>query len=104
MSYVFPKVKPSRIEMRVSHGPEDEDVDSAYEVFEYFLSKKSEIENAYGGSLNWSYEGRKTAFSIQQDYPDFRLSDDSVWDQWVSKIVSDMRRLDSALAPYYSPV
>lgn len=104
MSYVFPKVKPSRIEMRVYHGPEQEDVDSANEVFEYFLSKKSEIENSYGGSLNWSYEGRKTAFSIQQDYPDFRLSDDSVWDHWVSKIVSDMRRLDSALEPHYSTV
>ncbi len=101
MSYVFPKKMPSRVEMRIYHGKEDVEVESAHEVFKHFLSKKSEIEMSYGGPLNWNYEGRRTAFSIQQDYHEFRLSDDSKWDFWVDKIVSDMKKLDDALIPHY---
>ena len=101
MSYVFPKTIPARIEMWICHGKEEEDVDSAHEVFKHFLSKKAEIEASYGGSLNWNYEGRRTAFSIQQDYHDFRLSDDSKWTYWIDKIVTDMKKLDNALIPHY---
>ena len=101
MSYVFPKTIPARIEMWICHGKEEEDVDSAHEVFKHFLSKKAEIEASYGGSLNWNYEGRRTAFSIQQDYHDFRLSDDSKWTYWIDRIVTDMKKLDDALIPHY---
>ena len=101
MSYVFPKTIPARIEMWICHGKEEADVDSAHEVFKHFLSKKTGIERSYGGSLNWNYEGRRTAFSIQQDYHDFRLSEDSRWTYWIDRIVTDMKKLDDALIPHY---
>ena len=86
---------------RLLNQEEEEDVDSAHEVFKHFLSKKTEIEASYGGSLNGNYEGRRTAFSIQQDYHDFRLSDDSKWTYWIDRIVTDMKKLDDALIPHY---
>ena len=101
MSYVFPKTKTSRIEMRIYHGKEKEDVDSAYSAFKHYLSKRSEIELAYGGPLNWN-EGTRTAFYIRQDYHDFQLSDVSRWEYWIEKIVTDMNKLDDALRPHHS--
>ena len=101
MSYVFPKTIPARIEMWICHGKEVEDVEAAHEVFKHFLSKKTEIEASFGSPLNWNYGGRRTAFSIQRDYHDFRLSDDSKWTYWIEKIVDDMKRLDDALIPHY---
>ena len=100
MIYVI-RMNTARVEMWIYHGKKEKDVDSAYDVFKHFLSKKSEIEMAYGCSLNWDYKGRRTAFSIQQDYPDFRLSDDSKWDYWIDKMVTDMKKLDDALLPHY---
>ena len=101
MSYVFPKTIPARIEMWICHGKEESDVEAAHEVFKHFLSKKKDIEKAYGNKLNWNYGGRRTAFSIQQDYDDFRLSNDSKWDYWIDKIVTDMKKLDESLIPHY---
>jgi hypothetical protein len=100
MIYVI-RMNTARVEMWIYHGKKEKDVDSAYDVFKHFLSKKSEIEMAYGESLNWDHKGRRTAFSIQQDYPDFRLSDDSKWGYWIDKMVTDMKKLDDALLPHY---
>ena len=100
MIYVV-RMNTARVEMWIYHGKHEKDVDSAYDVFKHFLSKKSQIERAYGGPLNWDYEGRRTAFSIQQDYPDFQLLDESKWNYWIDKMVTDMKKLDHALLPYY---
>ena len=100
MIYVV-RMNTARVEMWIYHGKHEKDVDSAYNVFKHFLSKKSQIERAYGGPLNWDYEGRRTAFSIQQDYPDFQLSDESKWNYWIDKMVTDMKKIDHALLPYY---
>ena len=100
MIYVV-RMNTARVEMWIYHGKNDKDVDSAHDVFNHFLSKKSQIEEAYGGPLNWNYEGRRTAFSIQQDYPDFQLSDESKWNYWIEKMVNDMKKLDQALLPHY---
>jgi hypothetical protein len=99
MIYVI-RMNSARVEMWIWHGKEEKDVDSARDVFDYFLSKKSEIETAYGRPLNWDYP-RPTAFSIQQDYADFRLSDQSKWDYWIDLMVEDMEQLDTALLPHY---
>ena len=103
MSYVFPKRKslPARIEMWIYHRKHSGGVEASKELFEHFLSKKDEIEESYGGPLNWNYEGRKTTYSIQQDYPEFQLSKESEWDEWIDRIVSDMKRLDDSLVPFY---
>ena len=100
MIYVV-RMNTARVEMWIYHGKNDRDVDSAHDVFKHFLSKKSQIEEAYGGPLNWNYEGRRTAFSIQQDYPDFQLSDESKWNHWIEKMVNDMKKLDEALLDHY---
>ena len=72
-----------------------------FSFLEHFHSKKREIEADYGGPLNWNYEGRRTAFSIQQEYPGFQLSRESDWDQWIDRIVTDMKKLDDSLVPHY---
>ena len=100
MIYVV-RMNTARVEMWIYHGKNDKDVDSAHDVFKHFLSKKSQIEEAYGGPLNWNYEGRRTAFSIQQDYPDFQLSEESKWNHWIEKMVNDMKKLDEALLDHY---
>ena len=102
MAYVI-SMDSARVEMWIYHGPEEHQKDSAHEVYSYFKSRKKEIELEYGGPLNWnSNEGRKTGFSIQQDYPDFRLSDVHKWNLWVEKMVTDMKSLDDAFIPHYT--
>jgi len=102
MNYVI-SMDSARVEMWIYHGSEQEGADSAYEVFRrHFLSNKSEIEKAYGASLNWDSPNRTTGVSVQQDYPDFRLSDVPRWDYWVDKMVTDMKKLDEALIAHYT--
>ena len=100
MIYVV-RMNTARVEMWIYHGKNEKDVDSAYDVFKHFLSKKSQIEMAYGSPLNWDPKNRRTAFSIQQDYPDFQLSDESKWNYWSDRMVTDMKKLDDALLPHY---
>tara|TARA_B100000131_G_C17974101_1_gene555711 strand:+ start:97 stop:570 length:474 start_codon:yes stop_codon:yes gene_type:complete len=102
MAYVI-SMDSARVEMWIYHGSEEDDVDSAYEVFKHFQSKKSEIELAYGSPLEWNLnEDRTTGFSIEQVYRDFKLSDVSKWDYWVKKMVTDMKSLDDAFIPHYT--
>ena len=92
----------ARVEWWIWCGKEREDVDSAFAIFsEYLLANKSEVERAYGGPLNWDSPIRKTAFSIQQDYPDFLLSDIPRWDYWIGKMLTDMKKLDDATRRHY---
>ena len=100
MIYVV-RMNTARVEMWIYHGKNEKDVDSAYDVFKHFLSKKSQIEMAYDSPLNWDPKNRRTAFSIQQDYPDFQLSDESKWNYWSDRMVTDMKKLDDALLPHY---
>jgi len=92
----------ARVEWWIWIGKEQEEVEAARHAFDRCIrSNKSEIEASYGGLLNWDFP-RKSAFSVQQDYPDFRLSDLSRWDYWIGKMVSDMKRLDDATLPHYT--
>ena len=100
MIYVI-RSRLARVEMWIYHGSSDDEVESAGGLFDQFTAKKQEIEHAYGGSLNWSHTGRKTAFSIQQDYLDFDLRQEDRWEEWIERMVSDMQRLDAALLPHY---
>jgi len=100
MIYVI-RSRLARVEMWIYQGSSDDEVESAGDLFDQFTAKKQEIEHAYGGSLNWSHRGRKTAFSIQQDYLDFDLRQEDRWEEWIERMVSDMQRLDAALLPHY---
>ena len=101
MSYVFHPNAPYRVEMWIYHREREGGVEATKELHEHFRSKKREIEADYGGPLEWDYKGRKKARSIQQEYDDFQLSRESEWDQWIDRIVNDMKRLDDSLVPHY---
>jgi|TARA_B110000914_G_scaffold211668_1_gene211919 hypothetical protein len=100
MIYVV-RMNTARVEMWIYHGKNEKDIDSAHDVFKHFLSKKSQIEMAYCFPLNWDHKSRRTAFSIQQDYPEFQLSDETKWNYWIEKMVTDMKKLDDSLLPHY---
>jgi hypothetical protein len=87
--------------MWIYRGPKPHHVDEAKEIHDHLRSHREAIESAFGEPLNWDHGRRKTAFSIQHDYDDFRLEDTSSWDQWAEKMVADMNRLHSALQPHY---
>jgi len=100
MIYVVRKTT-ARVEMWIYRGPKPHHVDEAKEIHDHLRSHREAIEAAFGEALNWDHGRRKTAFSIQHDYDDFRLEDTSSWDQWVERMVADMNRLHSALQPHY---
>ena len=74
MIYVV-RMEHARVEMWIHIGSDFSSQDESSSIHQHFLTKKKEIESAYGGPLNWNHEGRKTAFSIQQDYNDFKLNE-----------------------------
>ena len=100
MIYVV-RMEHARVEMWIHIGSDFSSQDESSSIHQHFLTKKKEIESAYGGPLNWNHEGRKTAFSIQQDYNDFKLNETNKWDDWVKRMVNDMGNLDDALRPHY---
>ena len=100
MIYVV-RMLEARVEMWIHLGSSAVEFDESSGMFDHFYAKKDQIENAYGEELNWDNPGRRTAFSIQQDYYDFDLRDTDKWSMWVEKMVSDMEKLDAALKPHY---
>jgi len=100
MIYVV-RMEHARVEMWIHIGSSAVEVDDSASIFDHFYAMKEQIEDAYGGKLTWDYPGRRTAFSIQQDYDDFDLRDTQKWDNWADTMVSDMKRLHDALKPYY---
>ena len=73
-------------------------VEATKELFDIFTRKRK--SSPLWGPLTWDYKRRK-ALSIQQEYHDFQLSRESEWDQWIDRIVNDMKRLDDSLVPHY---
>jgi hypothetical protein len=100
MIYVV-RMLEARVEMWIHLGSSAVNFDESAGIFDHFYAKKNQIENAYGGELTWDHPGRRTAFSIQQDYHDFDLRETDKWNMWVEKMVSDMEKLDVALKPHY---
>ena len=100
MIYVV-RMLEARVEMWIHLGSSAVEFDESAGIFDHFYSKKDQIENAYGGELTWDHPGRRTAFSIQQDYHDFDLRETDKWSMWVEKMVNDMEKLDAALKPHY---
>ena len=100
MIYVTRKTK-ARVEMWIYKGSTSEKIAEARDIFDHFYAKRTEIEADYRGELSWDHPNRRSAFSIQQDYDDFRLNQTNQWDEWIEQMVADMKRLDEALSPHY---
>ena len=100
MIYVVRK-STARVEMWIYRGPKPHQVDEAKHIHQHFHNHKASIENAFGAPLNWNHGRRKTAYSIQFDYDEFRLEDVTRWPDWADRMVADMNRLYDALRPHF---
>jgi len=100
MIYVVRKAT-ARVEMWIYRGPEPSQVDEAKSIHHHFLKHRKAIEDVFGSTLNWNHGRRKTAYSIQCDYDDFRLDEVERWPEWTGRMVADMNRLYDALRPYF---
>ena len=100
MIYVVRKTT-ARVEMWIYRGPKPHHVEEAKSIHQYFLQHRDAIEDAFGSPLNWNHGQRKTAYSIQHDYDDFRLEDVDRWQEWADTMVADMNRLHDALRPHF---
>ena len=100
MIYVV-RAKTARVEMWIYRGSKPHHIDEAKAIHEHFVSKRRAIEDAFGSPLNWNHGQRKTAYSIQCDYDDFRLEDVDRWQEWADTMVADMNRLHDALRPHF---
>lgn len=100
MIYVV-RTTTARVEMWIYRGSKPHQVDEAKDIHRHFLDQKASIEDAFGAPLNWNHGRRKTAYSIQFDYDDFRLGDVARWPAWTDRMVTDMNRLYDALRPHF---
>ncbi len=100
MIYVV-RTTTARVEMWIYQGSKPHQVDEARDIHRHFLKHKTSIEDAFGAPLNWNHGRRKTAYSIQFDYDEFRLEDVARWPEWTECMVADMNRLYDALRPHF---
>ena len=100
MIYVV-RAKSARVEMWIYRGSKPHHIDEAKAIHEHFVSNRLAIEEAFGEPLVWNHGRRKSAYSIQFDYDDFKLADTSKGNTWADAMVTDMNRLDDALRPHY---
>ena len=100
MIYVV-RAKTARVEMWIYRGSKPHHIDEAKAIHEHFVSKRGAIEEAFGEPLVWNHGRRKSAYSIQFDYDEFRLDDVTRWPDWADRMVADMNRLYDALRPHF---
>tara|TARA_B100000953_G_C17812944_1_gene355963 strand:+ start:171 stop:614 length:444 start_codon:yes stop_codon:yes gene_type:complete len=90
----------TRVELYIYRGPDN--YDETFELFEKFHEHKSEINAAFGRKLNWDADPEKNACRIEVTYNGFDLHNQSCWDDFAKRMVSDMNKLNYALEPHYS--
>lgn len=90
----------TRVELYIYLGPDN--YDSTFKLFEKFYEHKSKVNAAFGRKLNWDAEPGKNACRIEVTYNEFNLHDQSCWDDFAKRMVSDMNKLNYALEPHYS--
>ena len=90
-NYVISK-KYARCEMYIDRGERDENK----KMFDYFLTKKEEIENEFGGSLEWERLDDKRASRIKYENSDFNVFEKEQWDDIVDFLSDGMVRMEQA--------
>jgi hypothetical protein len=69
-------------------------------VFNTFLQHKVEIEELFGGPLDWQLLPDKRASRIRFVISSFGLIDQDHWDELQDKLIDMMIRLEKAFKPY----
>ena len=89
----------TRVELYIYRGPKRYDLTS--ELFDYFHEERNQIEEAFGGKINWDNSEEKNACRIEKTYNGFDLHNRECWDSIATEMVFDMNLLDGALKPLY---
>src|SRR5690606_5842711 len=84
----------SRSEVYISRSSKEENK----AIFDLLFDKRNEIEQAFGGQLEWSRLDNRTASRIRYDL-DKGLDDESAWTEIAAFFVDSMSRLRAAVSP-----
>ena len=90
----------TRVELYIYRGPDN--YNDSFKLFEKFHEHKSEVNAAFGRKLNWDANPEKNACRIEMTYNGFDLHEQSCWDDFAKRMVSDMNKLNYVLEQYYS--
>lgn len=90
----------TRVELYIYLGPDN--YNDSYKLFEKFNEHKSKINFVFGKKLNWDADPNKNACRIEMTYNGFNLHDESYWNDFAKRMVSDMNKLNYVLKQYYS--
>jgi len=69
-------------------------------VFNAFVQHKTEIEDLFGGPLDWQLLPDKRASRIRFMISEYGLKDQEHWDELQEQLIESMIRLDKALRPF----
>jgi len=69
-------------------------------VFNTFLQHKVEIEDLFGGPLDWQLLPDKRAIRIRYLISGYGLIDQDHWDELQDKMIESMIRMDKAFRPF----
>ena len=86
----------ARVELKVDNGNED-DNDAR---FQHLLSKKEQIEEAFGGSLEWDPKQGRQRCLIGKDYNAGGYGDEDNWDALCEQLSDGMAQLEKAFKPH----
>ncbi len=73
-------------------------------VYNYFFQHKTEIEQIFGGSLDWQLLPDKRASRIRFVISDYGLKDEDRWNELQEKMVDAMIRLEKAFRGYINRI
>ena len=89
--------KHSRIELYIDKGADSKVINK--QIFDFLFERKSQIENVFGGPLNWRRMDTDTASIIEKRYKLGGLRNRDQWDAMQQAMVEDMDKLSKALRP-----
>lgn len=96
-NYVIKKNE-GRAELYIDLGKESHE--DNLKVFNELLSKKTEIEDSFGGELSWEELENKRACRIAKYIPIAGYSEEEKWDELIEVMVESMMKLEESLMPH----
>lgn len=87
-----------QIEIYLDRGDGSQDLNKVR--FDYLYSHKNEIENAFGGQIEWERLDKKRASRICYRYDGLGLSDEDGWSEVQDLMIDGAIKLHDAIKPY----